>query len=192
MTHTDVGDELLLTHLVRDLDGELANAATVTLTVTRPDLTTEQPTVANPPEETGHYEVAYTLTQAGRYVFAWQTTDPDTADAAAVEAVKPGGLPDLLAVKSYMSDSAGQWSDAEISEALAAETAAQARVCRVGADYPPDLREALLRRVSRNLAMRQMPLAVLQGDADAGATRLPGRDPEVRRLEATHRKVVIG
>lgn len=190
MSHTDVGDELLVTHEVRDLDGVLTDAATVTLTVTLPDLTTEQPTVDNP--ETGHYEVAYTLAQAGRYVFAWSTTDPDTAAATAVEAVTPGGLPTLTDVKAYLEDSADEWFDPQLQEALDAETAAQARVCRVGADYPPDLREALLRRVARNLAMRAMPLAVLQGDAEGGSLTLPGRDPEVRRLEAGHRRVVIG
>lgn len=192
MTHTDVGDELLVTHVVRDLDGDLADAATVTLTVTLPDLTTEQPTVANPPEETGHYEVAYTLTQAGRYVFAWQTTDPDTADASAVEVVKPGGLPDLVKVKAYLGDVAAQWSDADIQDALDAETAAQAGVCRVGAEYPADLAQALKRRVQRNLAMRAMSLGVLQGDAEGGSAVLPGSDPEVRRLERAHRKVVLG
>lgn len=192
MTHTDVGDELLVAHEVRDLDGVLTNAATVTLTVTRPDLTTEQPAVTNPPEETGHYEGAYTLTQPGRYLFAWTTTDPDTAEASAVEATEPGGLPTLTAVKTYLGEVAAQWTDPDLTDALTAEAAAQARVCRVRADYPADLREALLRRVQRNLAMRALPLAVLQGDAEAGSTVLPGRDPEVRRLEAPHRKVVVG
>lgn len=192
MTHTDVGDELLVTHVVRDLDGVLTDAASVTLTVTLPDLTTEQPSVTNP--ETGHYEVAYTLTQAGRYVFAWQTTDPDTAEASAVEAVEPDGLPTVPDVQAYMEDAALQWNAAQLTEALEAETAAQRRICRVGAVYPADLREALLRRVARNLAMRAIPLAVLTGDAEQGGSNLtlPGRDPEVRRLEAPHRKVVIG
>lgn len=193
MSHADVGDELLVAHVVRDLDGELADAATVTLTVTLPDLTTETPAVDNPPEETGHYEVAYTLEQPGRYVFAWQTTDPDTASATAVEAVEPGGLPTLTAVQNYLGDVATQWTDSDLQDVLDAETAAQARVCRIRAEYPKDLREALLRRVQVNLAKRALPLGVVQGDAEAGnASRVPGRDPEVRRLEGPHRKVVLG
>jgi hypothetical protein len=191
MSHTDVGDEVLVTHEVRDLEGELANAATVTLTVTLPDLTTEQPPIANP--STGLYEVPYTLTQAGRYVFLWTTIDPDTADAIAIEATEPGALPTLQAVKDYLEESATQWTDAQLMDALAAEAAAQARVCRTGPEYPADLREALLRRVQVNLAKRALPLGVLQGDSEAGtASFVPGKDPEVRRLEGPHRKLVIG
>lgn len=191
MSHNDVGDELLVAHEVRDLDGELVNAATAVLTVTRPDLTTEQPAIANPPEETGRYEVGYTLTQAGRYVFAWSTTSPNTASATAVEAVKPGGLPTLAQVKTYLGDVAAQWTDADIQDALDAETAAQARMHRTGPEYPADLAQALKRRVQRNLAMRALSLGVLTGDGEGGDTILPGRDPEVRRLEAPFRRVVI-
>lgn len=192
MTHADVGDELLLTHPVHNLDGEAVNAATVILTVTLPDLTTATPAVANPPETTGLYEVAYTLTQAGRYIFAWKTTSPNTADSSSVEAVAPGALPTLAQIKTYLGDTATQWADADIQDALAAEIDAQAGTCRVGAVYPPALAQALKRRVARNLAMRALPLAVLQGDAETGSTTLPGRDPEVRRLEARYRKVVFG
>lgn len=94
---------------------------------------------------------------------------------------------EYLAPTSYMID--------EIGAALAAEKAAQAKRCRVPADdaeWPADLVEALCRRVARNLAMRNLPIAVLQGDAEVGNTILPGRDPEVRRLEAPFRKLVMG
>ncbi|GIF71905.1 hypothetical protein [Asanoa siamensis] len=85
------------------------------------------------------------------------------------------------------------WTEEEIQGALDAELAAQAKVCRVPVDMPADLAEAVKRRVARNLALRPLPLAVLQGDAQGGSdTVLPGRDPEVRRLEAPHRKLVIG
>lgn len=100
-------------------------------------------------------------------------------------------LPTITDVRAYMEDAALQWTDPELQGALNAEQAAQARVCRV-ASYSDDLREALLRRVQRNLAMRALPLAVLQGDAEAGNSIVPGRDPEVRRLEAPYRRVVLG
>ena len=58
--------------------------------------------------------------------------------------------------------------------------------------YPKDLRQALLRRVQRNLALRALPLAVLQGDAEAGSTILPGKDLEVRRLEGPFRRLLVG
>lgn len=79
-----------------------------------------------------------------------------------------------------------------VGDALAAETAAQSRVCRIPDPYPADLAEALCRRVARNLAMRGTPLAVPVGDSEGGPAVLPGRDPEVRRLEAPWRRLVVG
>lgn len=102
-------------------------------------------------------------------------------------------IPDLAAVKTYLGSTSA--SDERIDSALVAESAAQAAVCRIPVDpidYPDDLAEALKRRVARNLALRGLPLAVPTGDAEAGNTILPGRDPEVRRLEAPHRRLVVG
>lgn len=97
-------------------------------------------------------------------------------------------------VTSYLGEDRGSWSDDELQEALDAESADQAARVTYPVDADgdpvaaPNLDEALKRRVARNLAMRRLPLAVLQGDADAGSTTLPGSDPEVRRLEAPYRK----
>jgi hypothetical protein len=100
-------------------------------------------------------------------------------------------IPDLAAVKTYLGDTS--FEDATISAALAAETASQANYCTIPAVYPVDLGEALLRRVARNLAMRGIPLAVLQGDSDLGSsTFLPGKDPLVRMYEAPYRRLVVG
>lgn len=74
-------------------------------------------------------------------------------------------------------------------EVYDAEVADQASRCRVD-PYNAALGAALIRRVSRAIAMRNLPLAVLQDDA--GATRLGSADPEVRRLEAPYRRLVIG
>lgn len=96
-------------------------------------------------------------------------------------------------VETYLGDTS--YTTDELTAALAAEKAAQAARCRVPADdasWPADLVEALCRRVARNLALRGIPLAVLQGDAEAGSLIPPGRDPEVRRLEGPHRRVLIG
>jgi hypothetical protein len=86
------------------------------------------------------------------------------------------------------------WSDAAISDAVAAESAAQAAVCRIPDDYPSDLMEALCRRVAHNLAVRALPLGVQATITDAAAlnTYVGGTDAEVRRLEAPYRKLVIG
>jgi hypothetical protein len=110
--------------------------------------------------------------------------------------------PDLAAVKAYLGTNSGE-SDADISAALAAEVVAQAAVVRFPADpappasplpYPADLAEALKRRVARNLAMKRLPLAVQQSMNEFGssAIRLGSTDPEIRRLEAPHRKWVVG
>jgi hypothetical protein len=108
-------------------------------------------------------------------------------------------IPTLADVVEYLGDSAARWTDDSgvtypaIVETLAAETSAQAAACAVPASYPNALGLALKRRVARALTMRALPLAVLQGDAEIGsATFLPGRDPEVRRLEAPYRKLVAG
>ena len=101
-------------------------------------------------------------------------------------------IPDLMAVTDYLGDAASRWQEADLTAALAAETAAQARRCTIPDPYPDDLAEALLRRVARNLALRALPLAVLQGDAETGLMTLPGRDPEVRRLEAPFPRLGVG
>ncbi|GAB3812103.1 hypothetical protein [Kribbella italica] len=103
--------------------------------------------------------------------------------------------PTVTDADNYLGDTS--YTTEELGKAFAAEKKAQAKVCRVPADdaeWDEDLSEALFRRVARNLAMRGIPLAILQGDADLGTVgaRLPGRDPEVRRLEAPWRKLVMG
>lgn len=84
------------------------------------------------------------------------------------------------------------WSDEEIAAALAAEGAAQAAKCLVpaaNAPWPPDLAEALRRRVARNLAMRKLPLGVAM--TDIASTRITGQDVETARLESPYRKWVV-
>lgn len=75
-----------------------------------------------------------------------------------------------------------------IAEAYLAEVTVQAGRCNVE-PYNDALAEALCRRVSRNLAMRNLPLGVVMDEA--GATRIGSTDPEVRRLEARYLKVPV-
>jgi hypothetical protein len=92
----------------------------------------------------------------------------------------------------YLGGSWGESNEDLLQSVLDAETAAQSARCRVSDPSPADLDEALKRRVARNLEMRKIPLAVPQGDAEAGPVFVPGTDPEVRRLEAPYRRLVIG
>ncbi|WP_340540420.1 hypothetical protein [Nocardioides sp. GXZ039] len=70
-----------------------------------------------------------------------------------------------------------------------AEVADQEARCRVD-PYNDALAEALVRRVARALAMRNVPLGI-QVD-DFGSTRIGSTDPEVRRLEGPFRRLVVG
>ncbi|MBQ1042369.1 hypothetical protein KBX03_07605 [Micromonospora sp. C72] len=177
--------------MTRDLDGYLTSDAPA-MVVTLPGGSIANVSFAQTAR--GTYRATYTVGTAGRYI-ARVTTSTDALDFAAyVTGTTAGvGMPTVADVYVYLGgDGAQSWSDAERQDALDAEAAAQRAVCRVPAAYPADLRQALLRRVARNLAMRQLPLGVLQGDAEIGGGIMPGRDPEVRRLEAPYRKLVIG
>lgn len=101
------------------------------------------------------------------------------------------------AVTGYLAAGGSVWTEQEISAALAAEQAAQAARCRVPAeddDWPADLLEALCRRVAHNLALRGLPLGVQAtiSEAAVAQTRVAGTDAEVARLEAPHRRLVVG
>lgn len=167
-----------------------------TVVITLPDGSTSSPEVTQDTRwgEPGcRYQASYTVATVGRHLAHVATAD-DAVDFAVYVAgpTSVNGMPDADALAHYLRDDAASWETEDLDDALAVEAAAQRSVCRVGAIYPDDLRGALLRRAQRNLAMRALPLAIPQGDADAGATILPGRDPEVRRLEAPHRKLTIG
>lgn len=98
--------------------------------------------------------------------------------------------PNLAALKAYLG-TGHSFSDAELQKALDAETAAQARVCRVPeGDYPADLSSALFRRSLRHLQMKEKPLGYDMG-ADGSGFYISANDPEIRRLEAPFRKVAV-
>ena len=75
----DLGDVYRIEAAVRDPDGDLADPATATLTITLPDGTTDSPAVPLPPGSTGRLTVDYPTVQAGRHTFVLATTSPQTA-----------------------------------------------------------------------------------------------------------------
>lgn len=77
----------------------------------------------------------------------------------------------------------------DVDTVYASEVANQASRCRVD-PYDPPLAAALTRRILRALAMKNLPLGVMQDEA--GAVTLGSNDPEVRRLEGPHRRVTLG
>lgn len=185
-----IGQIARSTVAVTDADDNLTDPVSLTALVTMPDATTAAPTPTK--VSTGTYRVEHTTTMAGRHVVKWTATTPAGvwAEAFEVAAVTTSAPVTLATVKTYLGSTSV--SDGEISNALTAETAAQEAACKVPANYPAGLSEALKRRVARNLALRGIPLAVLQGDAESGSTVLPGRDPEIRRLEAPYRRLKVG
>jgi len=167
---------------------------TVTATVTDPAGATTTPAVT---ETDGVYEASKVLNAAGR----WLAVMSVPGDVVGVEAftaqasapVPESGIPDLDDVKAYLNTNGGtSMSDASIQEALTAERAAQANVCDIPPNYPPDLAEALKRRVARNLAARAVPIAQITSfEGGTSAVRVPRTDPEVIRLESPHRKMLL-
>jgi len=97
-------------------------------------------------------------------------------------------------VKAYLVSigvPVGRYTDPQLSQVIATETAAQARKCNPSSS--PDLAEALSRRVVVNLARRGLTLGVIEQASDgAGPSFVPRLDAEVRRLEAPYRKLVVG
>lgn len=133
----------------------------------------------------------------GPYLVTWTGLDAAldvVTGTELIDVVAAGsGVPDLDDVKVYLKIDIGDTSqNVDIQSALDAEIQAQRDICRIPEVFSPALKEALFRRVARNLALRGLPLAVLRGDGEAGDTVLPGRDPEVRRFEAPYRKRVVG
>jgi hypothetical protein len=105
-------------------------------------------------------------------------------------------VPSLEGVQAYLGQESS-WGSAEIESALAAESAAQARVCIVPAetveDWPADLLEALYRRVAHNLSVRRNPNGVEFAESEFGSTalRVGGNDAEVNRLEGPWRVIPV-
>jgi hypothetical protein len=172
--------------------GEPTSAVTPTVTITDPSGATSAP-VPVAGSDTGNWSVIVTVGTAGRWV-AHLSTPEDAADAA-VYVLGPttaAGMPTVADCAAYLAEVASSWSTTAITDAFNAERSAQRDKCGERNPYPDSLREALLRRVARNLAMRRLPLAMAGGDADGGPAIIPGNDPEVRRLERPYRRLVIG
>lgn len=187
-----LGGQWLLLVETRDAYGYWSSAVTPTLTVTLPDGSTTSPAFTAL-GYIGGWSATYTPTVAGRFL-ARAVTPEDAVDAAAYVAgpTTSAGMPTIDDVARYLKTSAASWTTADLQDELDSELEHQQAKCGVRAVYPRSLRKALLRRVQRALAMRALPLATLQGDADGGAIILPGNDPEVRRLEGPYRKLVTG
>lgn len=176
----------------RDALGYRSTVVTPTLSITTP-AGAVVPVVLDSVDNAGLWSASYAVATSGRYVAAVSTPEDTVALAAYAYAATPSsGMPTVDTVGKYLGNRAGNWTTVDLQDALDAEASAQRDVCVVPAAYPDSLRQALLRRVQRNLAMRSLPLAVQTGDADGGTLVLPGRDPVVRQYEGPHLRRSVG
>jgi hypothetical protein len=184
-----IGGPWVLRVLATDTDSGVPAAPTLTATVTLPDGTTTSATVEST-TVSGVFRATVTVEHTGRHL-ARVSDGVDVVDfvAMGVPLVDDAGMPDVPALDGYLGDHS--WSDDDLQQALDQETSAQWRVCRVPAAYPADLRGALLRRAQRSLALRAISLGMIESENDR-PSMVPGKDPEVRRLEAPWRKLAIG
>lgn len=88
----EVGEIQPLGIVVRDLDGDPINAATVSIEITRPDRTVFTPQVANPPGVTGHYLYDLTVTAPGPWRYVWRTTAPVLVLSGSFDAIPAGAF----------------------------------------------------------------------------------------------------
>lgn len=189
-----LGQPVPLSFSTYGTDGVLTTPTTAVLTVTRPDGSTVVPTLtADAAGST--FTADYLPVAAGRHVAAFVSTGPAAGAAVDVfDVLAPAGaVVTVYDVRAYL-ESAGpiSFSDSDLSAALDAERSAQADACRVD-DFTPALREALLRRVARNLAARSVPVAQFSSfEGGSTSTRVPTKDAEVSRLEAPYRRLVVG
>jgi hypothetical protein len=103
--------------------------------------------------------------------------------------------PTLADARAWLNVPVASLSDADLQQILDAELAIQARLCRVpteGTVYPDALSRAVLRRCSRQVAARNVPLGVLGAEgSEFGPMQLQSWDAEISRLEASYRIPVI-
>ena len=188
-----VGDRWVFDFQVTDYDDDPVGGVVPTVTVTLPD-GSSSPVTAEARGMGVFRGVVPSVASEGRYVAHVSATGYGVIDFVAyVSATSAVGvtLEDLVGNRTETFGYLGKTShsDEDVQGALDAEAAAQRRVCVVGAVYPPDLAEALKRRVQVNLNQRGQPAIVVADGGERSFT--PTNDPVVRRLERPHRKLVM-
>ena len=99
---------------------------------------------------------------------------------------------DLATARAYLAIPATALSDEDLTRMVGACTADQAERCNVPAGDTPALDMALLRRVQREVAAKNLPLVMVGLDAsEYGPARLPFLDSLVEEHERAYRKTVL-
>ena len=99
---------------------------------------------------------------------------------------------DITVVRAYLKVPATVLSDEDLQRMLDASADDQAARCSWSDPYPDALAQALLRRVQREVAARNLPLGMVGLDAaEYGPTRLPYLDSLVEDHERAYRIQVL-
>lgn len=100
---------------------------------------------------------------------------------------------DLATVRAYVQVPATALSDEDLTRMLASSSDDQAQRCAWDDPRPETLDQALLRRVQREIAARNLPLGMVGLDAsEYGPERLPYFDALIEEHERAYRRVVVG
>lgn len=104
---------------------------------------------------------------------------------------------DLATVRAYLKVPATALSDEDLTRMLDGSRADQANRCQLPEPPAPDdsaaLDQALLRRVQREVAARNLPLGMVGLDAaEYGPQRLPYFDSLIEEHERPYRIMVLG
>lgn len=151
----DLGATVRLTADCRDPGGNLATAATVSVTVTLPDGTTASPTVAET-STAGEYRADYPTVAAGRHTVRWVFTGPAHAytDVFDVREADPPAVMSLATGRKHLNK-VDHTDDDEIRDWIEATTRAVEQF--VGPVVPRLVTETVRFTSARTVALTQIP-----------------------------------
>jgi hypothetical protein len=139
---------------VRDVNGDLAAAGTVTATITLPDGTSTAPTVANP--STGRYTIDYLTTQAGPHQIVVSATGGVLGsivrrwtDEFSVSPAALGLVVGLQVVKDHLNMGSSTANDEELRRLIASATS------QIEDRIGPVTRRTVVERVRLGLGQRR-------------------------------------
>lgn len=98
---------------------------------------------------------------------------------------------DLETVRAYVQIPATVLSDGDLTRMLDTATDDQNARCLSPDPRPAALEQALLRRVQREIAAKNLPLGMVGLDTEYGPARLPYLDSLVEEHERAYRRQVL-
>ncbi|MCP2339167.1 hypothetical protein [Actinomadura rupiterrae] len=170
----DLGEVVPLSVTIRDATGALANAGSVTVTITLPDGTAAGPTTVSA-ASTGVYNYDYPTTLSGRHVVRWLATGSNAGawtDVFEVLATDPGQLVSLAETKAELRIAADDTSqDGEVQDMLRAATDVVEHY--VGAIVRRTFTDTYGGLVGSSLLLTRTPVLSIVSVVESGTTLTP-------------------